>query len=102
MTAARAEATRRGELDPWILALTTSLPVDQALYAADIDGSLAHVRALEDCQILDSPDAQAQSGGPSPGFHTARSRSGQCAPLLDRLGEGDRTTCRPDECSLPS
>src|SRR3954463_14621507 len=59
MTVARTEATGQGELDPRILAFTTSLPVDQALYAADIAGSLAHVRMLEDCQILASPDAQA-------------------------------------------
>ncbi|HVE83006.1 MAG TPA: argininosuccinate lyase [Myxococcales bacterium] len=59
MTVARTEATGRGELDPRILTFTTSLPVDQALYAADIAGSLAHVRMLEDCQILTSPDAEA-------------------------------------------
>jgi argininosuccinate lyase len=59
MTVARTDATGRGELDPRILSFTTSLPVDQALYAADIAGSLAHVRMLEDCQILSSQDAHA-------------------------------------------
>src|SRR5262245_31858937 len=59
MTVARTEATGQGELDPRILTFTTSLPVDQALYAADIAGSLAHVRMLEDCEILDPQDAQA-------------------------------------------
>jgi len=63
MTVARTEATGRGELDPRILAFTTSLPVDQALYAADIAGSLAHVRMLEDCEILTSRDAHAIRGG---------------------------------------
>jgi len=59
MTVARTEATGRGELDPRILTFTTSLPVDQALYAADITGSLAHVRMLEDCLILSPADADA-------------------------------------------
>ena len=59
MTVARSDATGRGELDPDVLEFTSSLPVDQALYAADIAGSLAHVRMLEECQIIPREDAVA-------------------------------------------
>ncbi len=59
MTVARTDATGAGELDPVILAFTTSLGADKALYAADIAGSLAHVRMLEDRRILSPEDAAA-------------------------------------------
>jgi len=59
MTVARSDATGRGELDPDVLEFTSSLPVDRALYAADIAGSLAHVRMLEECQIIPREDAVA-------------------------------------------
>ncbi len=57
MTVARSDATGQGSLDPAVLRFTTSLPVDQALFAADIAGSLAHVRMLEEAQLIPSPDA---------------------------------------------
>ncbi|HZH02502.1 MAG TPA: argininosuccinate lyase [Myxococcaceae bacterium] len=57
MTVARTDATGTGELDPLVLAFTASLPVDRALYAADIAGSLAHVRMLEESAILSPVDS---------------------------------------------
>jgi argininosuccinate lyase len=59
MTVARTDATGTGGLDPFVLAFTTSLPVDQALYASDIAGSLAHARMLEEQKILPTADAVA-------------------------------------------
>jgi argininosuccinate lyase len=59
MTVARSDATGRGDLDADVLEFTTSLPVDRALYAADIAGSLAHIRMLEECQIIPREDASA-------------------------------------------
>jgi argininosuccinate lyase len=59
MTIARTVATGAGELDPLVAAFTASLPVDQALYAADIVGSLAHVRMLEESRILSPEDGAA-------------------------------------------
>ncbi len=59
MTVARSDATGRGDLDADVLEFTTSLPVDRALYAADIAGSLAHIRMLEECQIIPREDAAA-------------------------------------------
>ena len=57
MTLARSDATGQGVLDPAVLRFTTSLPVDQALFAADIAGSLAHVRMLEEAQLIPVADA---------------------------------------------
>ncbi len=57
MTVARTQATGKKELDPEILEFTTSLPVDQALYAADLAGSLAHVRMLGEAGIIPEADA---------------------------------------------
>jgi len=63
MTVARTDATGAGGLDPFVLAFTTSLPVDKALYASDIAGSLAHARMLEDRGILPPADAAALRAG---------------------------------------
>ncbi len=71
MTVARSDATGRGELDPEVLEFTSSLPIDQALYAADIAGSLAHVRMLEECQIIPAQDAAAIRSGLSQIFREA-------------------------------
>lgn len=57
MAIARTDATGQGELDSEVLAFTTSLPTDQALYASDILGSLAHVRMLEESGLLPANDA---------------------------------------------
>ena len=57
MTLARSDATGQGSLDPAVLRFTTSLPVDQALFAADVAGSLAHLRMLEETQLIPAPDA---------------------------------------------
>lgn len=57
MTLARSDATGQGSLDPAILRFTTSLPIDQALFAADLAGSLAHARMLEEAQLIPSADA---------------------------------------------
>ena len=56
MTVARSDATGQGALDPAVLRFTTSLPIDQGLFAADIAGSLAHVRMLEEAQLIPGPD----------------------------------------------
>ncbi|MGQ0505214.1 MAG: argininosuccinate lyase [Myxococcaceae bacterium] len=58
MTVARTQATGKKELDPEILDFTTSLPVDQALYAADIAGSLAHAQMLGESGIIPEADAK--------------------------------------------
>jgi argininosuccinate lyase len=63
MTVARTDATGAGGLDPFVLAFTTSLPVDKALYASDIAGSLAHARMLEDRGILPPTDGAALRQG---------------------------------------
>jgi argininosuccinate lyase len=63
MTVARTSATGSGGLDPLVLAFTTSLPVDQALYAADIAGSLAHVQMLTESGLLSEGDARALKAG---------------------------------------
>src|SRR5215471_1161865 len=73
MTVARSDATGRGELDPDVLEFTSSLPVDRALYAADIAGSLAHVRMLEECQIIPREDALAIRRGLGAIFENASS-----------------------------
>jgi argininosuccinate lyase len=57
MTVARSDATGQGSLDPAVLRFTTSLPIDQVLFAADIAGSLAHLRMLEEAQLIPAPDA---------------------------------------------
>ncbi len=59
MTVARSDATGQGSLEPAVLRFTSSLPVDVALFAADIVGSLAHVRMLEESQLLAAADAGA-------------------------------------------
>ncbi len=59
MTVARSDATGQGSLEPAVLSFTTSLPVDVALFASDIAGSLAHVRMLEESQLLPPADAGA-------------------------------------------
>ena len=63
MTIARTDATGRGELDADVLAFTTSLPIDQVLYGADIAGSLAHVRMLEEVGLIPAPEASAIRSG---------------------------------------
>jgi argininosuccinate lyase len=101
MTVARTEATGQGALDPRILAFTTSLPVDQALYAADIVGSLAHVRMLEDCHIVPGADAAAIRAGLVGVYRDAARGAHRWADeedvhmaveaaLLDRIGEPAR------------
>ena len=57
MTLARSDATGQGSLDPAVLRFTTSLPVDQALFAADVAGSLAHLRMLEETELIPAADA---------------------------------------------
>ena len=57
MTIARSDATGQGALDPAVLRFTTSLAVDQALFAADVAGSLAHVRMLEEANLIPAEDA---------------------------------------------
>ncbi|HME91261.1 MAG TPA: argininosuccinate lyase [Myxococcaceae bacterium] len=59
MTLARSDATGLGSLSPEVLSFTSSLPVDIALFAADIVGSLAHVRMLEESGLIPSADAAA-------------------------------------------
>src|SRR5439155_1486876 len=63
MAIARTDATGQVELDAEVLAFTTSLPTDQALYAADIAGSLAHARMLEEAQLVPAADAAAIRDG---------------------------------------
>jgi len=57
MTVARSDATGLGSLEPEVLSFTSSLPVDVALFAADIVGSLAHVRMLEESELIANADA---------------------------------------------
>jgi len=57
VTLARSDATGQGSLDPAVLRFTTSLPVDEGLFAADVAGSLAHLRMLEEAQLIPAADA---------------------------------------------
>ncbi len=72
MTVARTQATGKKELDPEILEFTTSLPVDQALYVADIAGSLAHVRMLSEAGIIPEADGAKIREGLAGIFKDAR------------------------------
>ena len=48
-----------GQLDPFILAWSRSLPVDRALFPHDVRASLAHVRMLGRQQLIPQEDADA-------------------------------------------
>jgi argininosuccinate lyase len=71
MTVARSDATGQGALDPAVLRYTSSLPIDQVLFAADIAGSLAHVRMLEEAALIPAQDAIAIRRGLSDLFEEA-------------------------------
>ena len=52
-----------GSLDAFITEFGASLPVDRAMWAADIDGSIAHVRMLGRQGIIPAEDAATIEGG---------------------------------------
>jgi argininosuccinate lyase len=63
MAIARTDATGQAELDPEVLAYTASLPTDQALFASDVAGSLAHVTMLEESGLIPPADASQIRAG---------------------------------------